>query len=139
MVSRKVFLAPDIFLAFVDRAHPKHMHAVAFFRFFAQESYYLYTSTAVLTETHQKIQTNISAALAKDFLKAISLGTVNIIFPEDADLKLTLKTLISYSSQELGMDEALMEVMASRRNIPQISTFDYLHPLFGLTAFYLPI
>lgn len=139
MQSRKVFLAPDVFLAFVDRAHSKHMHAVAFFRYFAEQTYYLYTNPSTISLTHQKIHENISPALAKDFLKAISLGTINIMYPEEADMKLTLKTLISYSSQELHMDEALMEVMSSRRNIPQICTFDYLHPLFGLTAFYLPI
>lgn len=139
MTTKKVFLAPDIFLAFVDRAHPKYIHAAAFFRFFGQENYYLYTSTSVLAQAHQKIHETISPALAKDFLKAVSLGTINLVYPEDPDVKLTLKTLISYSSQELQMDEALMEAMCSRRNIAQICTFSYLHPLFGLTAFYLPI
>ena len=139
MLSKKIFLAPDIFLAFIDRAHPNHIHASAFFRFFAQEGYYLYTNTQTLIEVHKSIHDNISPSLARDFLKAISLGTVNIIYPEEADMKLTLKTLISYSSQELQMNEALMAVLASRRNISQICTFDYLHPLFGLTAFYLPI
>lgn len=139
MLSKKVFLAPDVFVAFVDRAHPKHMHAVAFFRYFSQANYYLYTSTHAVTKIHHEIHEKISPSLAKDFLKALSLGTINIIYPEEADLKLTLKTLISYSSQELKMDEAFMAAMASRRNIPQICTFEYLHPLFGLVAFYLPI
>lgn len=139
MQSKKVYLAPDVFVSFVDRAHPKHLHAVAFFRFFSQENYYLYTSISVIAKSHQLIHEKISPSLARDFLKAISLGTINIIYPEEPDVKLTLKTLISYSSQELQMDEALMAVLASRRNIPQICTFDYLHPLFGLSAFYLPI
>lgn len=139
MTSKKVFIAPDIFLAFVDRAHPKHLHAVAFFRFFAQENYYLYTNPTTVSHVHKQIHDTISPALAKDFLKALSLGSVNVIFAEEADMKLVYKTLISYSSQELEMDEALMAVLASRRNVPQICTFAYLHPLFGLTAFYLPI
>lgn len=139
MQSKKIFLAPDVFLAFVDRANPRHLHAVAFFRYFAQEQLFLYTNIETIAKVHQSIQENISPALAKDFLKALSLGTINVIYPEEADLKLAVKTLTSYSSQELHMDEALVAVLASRRNIPQICTFTYLHPLFGLTAFYLPI
>lgn len=139
MQSKKIFLAPDVFLAFVDRASPRHLHAVAFFRYFAQEQLFLYTNIETIAKVHQAIQENISPALAKDFLKALSLGTINIIYPEEADLKLAIKTLTSYSSQELHMDEAMVAVLSSRRNIPQICTFNYLHPLFGLTAFYLPI
>lgn len=139
MQSKKVFLGDDVFLAFVDRANPRHLHAVAFFRYFAEEQFLLYTNINTISTVHKTIQETISPALAKDFLKALSLGTINVIYPEEADLKLTIKTLTSYASQELHMDEALVAALASRRNIPQICTFSYLHPLFGLTAFYLPI
>jgi len=139
MVSRKVFLAPDIFVAYVDRAHPKHIHATAFFRYFSQEQHFLYTNPQNIMDSFTLIQKRISPFLAKDFIKAISLGSVNMLYPEESDLKLAYKTILASSSQDLSMNEALMAVMAERRSIPQICTFEYLHPLFGLTAFYLPI
>lgn len=139
MQSRKVFLAPDVFVAFVDRANPKNLHATAFFRFFAQEQHFLYTSDHAIMNAYTEIQERISPFLAKDFLKAISLGTINILYPEDPDLKLCFKTMLASSASELSMQEALMSVMASRRAIPQICTFGYMHPLFGLQAFFLPI
>ncbi len=139
MQSRKVFLSPDIFVAFVDRAHPKHLHASAFFRYFAQEQHFLYTNMVALSDAHKDISTTISPILAKEFVKAISLTSINILYPEESDLNLTYKTLINSSTSDLSFQEALMASMASRREIPYICTVGYLHPLFGLTAFYLPI
>lgn len=139
MQSRKIFLAPDIFVAFVDRAHPKHLHASAFFRYFSQEQHFLYTNPSSIMEAYKEIQTKISPFVAKDFLKALSLGSINILYPEESDIKLMYKTILGSNSPELSMEEALLAVMANRRAIPYICTFSYLHPLFGLTAFYLPI
>ena len=139
MQSRKIFLAADVFVAFVDRAHPKHLHATAFFRFFSQEQHFLYTNPSTVMTAYTEIQTKISPFLAKDFLKAISLGSINVLYPEESDIKLMYKTILGANSPELSMEETLMAVMANRRAIPLICTFSYLHPLFGLTAFYLPI
>lgn len=139
MQSRKVFLAPDIFVAFVDRAHPKHLHATAFFRYFHQEQHFLYTNPQNIMDAYTIIQKRISPFLAKDFIKALSLGSINMLYPEEPDLKLAYKTVLSSSSQDLSMNEAIMAVMAERRSIPQVCTFEYLHPLFGLTTFFLPI
>jgi predicted nucleic acid-binding protein len=139
MISRKVFIAPDVLVAFIDRAHPKHVHAAAFFRYFAQEHYQLYTSTEAVNETFNALYQKISPSLARDFLRSLSLGNINIIFPEESDLKTVFKTMLNYSSSELTMAEALMAVLASKRAIPQICTFAYLHSLFGLITFYLPI
>lgn len=139
MQSRKVFLAPDIFVAFVDRGHPKHLHATAFFRYFSQEQHFLYTNPESIMDAYTLIQKKISPFLAKDFMKAISLGSINMLYPEDTDLRLAYKTLLSSSSQDISMQEILMAVMSERRSIPQICTFEYLHPLFGLTTFFLPL
>src|SRR5579872_6258243 len=135
MVSRKVFLASDIFVAFVDRAHAKYLHAAAFFRYFSQEQHFLYTNIAVISDVYKEISTTISPLLAKEFIKALSLSSVNILYPEESDLKLTFKTLTNSPTTDLSFQEALIASMASRREIPYICTVGYLHPLFGLTAF----
>lgn len=139
MKSKKVYLSSDAIYAFIDRADPKHVHAAAFFRFFAQENYQLFTSIISINDTYSKIYQNISPSVAKDFLKALSLSAINLIYPEESDVNATFKTLLSYQNHELTFTEALMAVLANKKNIPQICTFNYLHSLFGLTTFYLPI
>ena len=139
MASRKVFIANDMFVAFIDRAHPKHIHAVAFFRYFATERFELYSNIPIVIASYQKIYQDISPSIARDFLRSISLGNINIIYPDESEFKNALKALITYQSTELTFDEALMAVEADKRRIPAICTFEYLHPLFGLSTFFLPI
>lgn len=139
MTSKKVFLASDLFVAFVDRAHPKHIHAVAFFRYFASQRLELYSNMSIIIASYQNIYQNISPSIARDFMRAITLGSVNIIYPDESDFKAALKALVTYQSTELTFDEALMAVEADKRRIPAICTFEYLHPLFGLSTFFLPI
>lgn len=139
MISKKVFLAPSAFLAFIDRAHPMHEQATAFFRYFAQEGYQLYTDYPTILESYKVIYTTISPSLARDYLRTMSISAMNIIYPEDADAKGSLKALNTYQSTDLTYNNALMSVLAYKRNIQQICTFEYLHPLFGLMTFYLPI
>lgn len=139
MTSKKVFLAADVFFAFVDRAHAKHEQASAYIRYFAQEEYFLFTDIVSLNLVYEQIYKDISASLAKDFMKTISLSNINIIFPDESDLKTTYKTLQLSNSTELTFIKALASVLAEKRNIGQICTFEYLQPLFGISLFYLPL
>ncbi len=138
-MQRKVFIAPDVFVAFIDRANPKHLHAAAFFRYFAQERYKIFTSASVINTTYDTLSVYISPSVARDFIKALSLGSINILSPDETDMKLTFRTLLSTSTPEISFNEVLMQVIANRRGISQVCTFSYLHPLFRLTVFYLPI
>lgn len=137
--SKKVYLTPSVFSAFIDRAHPKHDQANAFFRFFGLEHYMLYTDIESISQTNMEIYQDISPSLAKDFLRTIMLSDINIIYPEETDMKATLKALTSYQSNELSFSQALVAVLADKRDISQICTFDYLHPIFGQTVFFLPM
>ncbi len=136
---KKVYLAPSALYAFIDRAHDKHQQASAYFRFFSEEEYQLYIDSINLNQAYDIIYKRMSPGLAKDFLRIISLSDINIINPEDNEVKATFKTISNYNSLDLTFSEALMDVVASKRNIMTICTFDYLHPLFGLNTFFLPI
>lgn len=138
-LSKKVYIAPSALYAFIDRANEKHTQAIAYFRFFSQEEYFLYIDSLNLNEIYEKIYQKMSPSLAKDFLRIASLSDLNVLNPEDSDLKSAFKTISNYNAIDLKLSEALMTVMASKRNITQIFTFDYLHPLFGLNLFFLPI
>ena len=90
--SKKVYVASDAFFAFIDRAHPKHEQADAFFRYFAQEEYKLFTDFVQLLEVYKKIYIDISPSLSKDFMRTIALSNFNIIYPEESDNKSALKS-----------------------------------------------
>ncbi len=137
--SKKVYVAGNVIFAFIDRAHPKHENAAAFFRFFAQESYQIYTDILCINEVYLQMYKDISPSLAKDFLRTLALSNINTLYPEESDTKLALKALVGFQSQELTLPKALMAVLANKRGISQICTFDYLHALFGQTSFFLPI
>ena len=139
VISKKVFLAPSSLYAFIDRAHEKHQQASAYFRYFSQEEYMLYIDALNLNQTYDIIYKKMSPSLAKDFLRIISLSDINVISPEESEIKATFKTISNYNALDLTFAEAVMAVVASKRNITNICTFDYLHPLFGLNTFFLPI
>ena len=139
IASKKVFVEADIFYAFVNRAHEKHPEAAAYFRYFAQEKYQLFTSYPVIQEAYDLIYQKISPSLAKDFLRGITLSSINVLYPTESDMKAALKTLINYRNNELTFLHSQMSVLCNRHSIPQVCTFEYLHPLFGLSTFYLPI
>lgn len=137
--SKKVYIESSILCAFIDRAHPKHEQATAFFRYFAQEEYVLFTDSISIVSSYDTIYKDISPSLAKDFLRTLALSSINVIYPEEADMKATLKALVNYRSTELTYQKALVAVLANKRGIAQIATFDYLHQLFDLQLFYLPM
>ena len=137
--SKKVILSADVFFAFIDRAHTKHEQASAYLRYFAQEEYFLYTDIVSLNAVYEQVYKDISTSLAKDFMKTVALSNVNIIFPDESDLKATYKTLQLSNSTELTFAKALISVLAEKRHIGQICTFEYFQPLFGISLFYLPL
>ena len=139
VISRKVYLAPSVFCAFLDRAHPQHEQASAFFRFFAQEEYQLYTDIDSINVAYTRMYKDISPSLGKDFLRTIYLSNINILYPDEITAKAALKALVTFNSTELTYEQSLLCVHAYKRGITQICSFEYLPPLFGLTLFYLPI
>ncbi|MGI8419566.1 MAG: type II toxin-antitoxin system VapC family toxin [Candidatus Levyibacteriota bacterium] len=139
MISKKVYIASDAFVAFMDRAHVKHVQAAAYFRYFAQENYQIYSTIVSINETYTTSYNTISPSLARDFLRVLALSSVNVIYPEAADMKTSIRTLETSNSVDMTFAKALMAAVCNKKSIPQIATFEYLHALFGLQLFYLPM
>src|SRR5258708_12237644 len=93
--GKKVFISPNAFLAFINRADPKHPQAVAFFRYFAQENYRLYVDFLNIYETGRQIHFQISPSLARNFLRTIFIPNINFIYPLNSHIKTPLKTLLT--------------------------------------------
>ena len=138
-LSKKVFIDASVFFAFINRADIKHDEASAYFRFFGEGEYILYTEHTNLIEAYDKVFKDISPSLAKDFLRTIFLSDINIIYADENDVKSALKMLITYQTNDLSYHQALTAVLANRRNIQNICSFAYFHQLFGLSLFYLPM
>jgi predicted nucleic acid-binding protein len=136
--SKKVFLASSAFFALIDRNHPKHSNASAYFRYFVQEKYYLYTGYVNLAEAYRLIFANLGPSLAREFLRALSSGSINILYPTESDMKAAIKTIVTSQSPDLTFKDAQMAVLSYRNNISYLLSFDYVPPLFGLTTFSLP-
>lgn len=138
-IAKKVILSPDAIYAYIDRGSEKHQQAVAFFRYFSQEQYRIFVDTLSLNEVYSDIYKKMSQDLAKDFLRIISLSDMNIIYPDEGETKAAVKALINYRTLDLTFSQAVLAVVANRRNITQVATFSYVPPLFGMQTFYLPI
>lgn len=137
--SKKVYLSPDVFFAYIDRTHAKHTQASAFFRYFAQNQYHLYIDTISLYETYKQIINQMSPSIAKEFLRTLYISNISVLYPEESDFKTALKVLLNDKTNELTFQVALMTVIADKKGISQICTVEYIHTMFGLSIFYLPL
>lgn len=138
--NKKLFITSSVFVAFIDRVHPKHVQAAACFRYFYSQKYQLFTSYLNISDAYRVIFDDISPFLARDFLRAIIMGSINILYPSAADTKAAVKALVSsQATNELNFADAQTEVLAYRNSIDQIFSLDPIYLLFGLTSFVLPV
>lgn len=139
VISKKVYLTPDVFYAFLDRTHAKHDQAAAFFRYFAQNQYQLFTDSISLHSAYNLIFVEMSHSIAKDFLRTIYLSNVTILYPDESTLRSAIKLILTDISNELTLDKAVMGVLADKKGISQICTLEYMRTMFGLSIFYIPL
>src|SRR5665213_1620842 len=128
--SKKILLTPDALLAFIDRAQEKHDQASAFFRFFAQGQYQLFTDILTLQIVYDHLYKNISPSLAKDFMRTIALSDLNIVYPDENDFRATTKTFLMYQANDMTFHLSMLATLANRRNISLVCTFSYFPNLF---------
>jgi hypothetical protein len=138
-ISKKVYLADDIFTAFLDRAHEKHSQTAAFFRYFAMEKYHLFTDVINVYSAHAKVSESLSPTVAKEFLRTITLSNITLLYPDEGDMKAVYKIHLGDRTSDLSLAQTVMAVMADRKGIPQIATYNYMSTMFGLSVFYIPI
>lgn len=139
ILSKKVYLDASSFVAFIDRAHIKYEQATAYFRYFGIEEYQLFSDPITLVEAYNKLYNDISPSLAKDFMRVMAISNINLVYAEESDVKAALKAIVNFKTTDLTFPKALLSVLANRRGVSQICTFEYMPQLFGLQLFYLPI
>lgn len=136
--SKKILLTSSVLFSFIDRLAPKHSQAEAFMRYFAQEQYHVLVASVTIVETYKLLKENISYSLAKDFLRTIFLGSIEVIYPDEILTKTAIRLVLSNSGQDLDFDQALINVMADKNQIHAIASFEYSNFYFGIQPFSLP-
>lgn len=124
--------------AFIDRNHPKHQQASAYLRYFAQENFQVYTTLSSIIRTQKDLREHMSYSIAKDYLKTMFLGNIEVLYPDEAATKAALKLILSESQRDFSFDQVIINVMAERLQIPQICSFETSKFYFGITLFNLP-
>lgn len=137
--SKKIYLAPNILVAFTDQLHTKHNQAAAFFRYFAQEQYQLFTDILSIYDAYGTVEQNMGHTVARHFLRSLFASSITIIYPTEADMKAALKVYLTDHSNQITFDMTLMMLLADRKGISQICTLEYISTLFGLSIFYIPV
>jgi predicted nucleic acid-binding protein len=136
--SKKVFLTPSVLFALLDRNHPKHSQSDAYFRFFAKEQYQLFVTDSSVVRTYNDIRKHMSYSVAKDFLRAMFVGNIQIVYPDEPTTRATLKLLLSDTQYEISFEQALTNVSADRFQVSQICSFEFSRFFFGINLFTLP-
>jgi predicted nucleic acid-binding protein len=136
--SKKVFITSSVMFAFIDRNHPKHNQASAYMRYFAQEKFQLYTAISSIIKTHNDLRIHMSYSIAKEYLRAMFVGNIEILYPDEAATKAALKLILSEAQQDSNFNHILINVLADRNQISQICSFEFAKLYFGISLFNLP-
>ena len=137
--DKKVIISNQVFFAFIDRSHQNHGQAVAFFRYFTEEQFELYTVLFSVAATYQDLQDHIGLSIARNWLKSIFLGNIQIAYPDEATIKAAIKLITSTYNYNITIDQAVMNVVADKKGIPFIATFEFFPFFFGIKPFTLPL
>lgn len=134
-VSKKIFVDSSTFIAFIDRASDNHYKAIEGFQKLAQEGFQVFTSNLVLSETYDKLRTDLGGSTAQEFLQTLFVSEIGILESSRSDLQSALKLLAYYGNRDIGVSEALNAIVMSKRAIPQVYSFSYWNNLLGTSAY----
>jgi len=136
--SKKVLVTSSVLFAFVDRNHPKHRQASAFLRYFAQDKFQVFVPLSEINLTYSQLKKHVSYGIAKDFLRTVFVGDLEILYSDEATAKTALKLALTPGQGDVSFSQVLINVLADKNQIPQICTLDFLKTYFGISIFNLP-
>lgn len=136
--SKKVLLTNSVLFAFVDRNHPKHRQAAAYLRYFGQNQFQVYVPLSEINTTYTNLKQHVSFGIAKDFLRTVFIGDLEILYSDEPSAKAALKLALTPGQGDISFNQVLINVLADRHQIPQIASLDFLKTWFGISIFNLP-
>ncbi len=139
MASKKIFIDGSVLYAFIDRADPNHTQAAKTLDQMSLQDMHLYTSVQAVQEAYTAISRQLGSNLSIDFLQATVESTMEILYPQKADLLAAARLLKLNRSREVNLKEALTAVMMQRKGISFIFTFTYWQNLLGSSSYLMKI
>lgn len=129
--SRKIFIDSSVLISFIDRSDTNHLKAVQAMENLARINYQLFTSYQNVVEAYAALNREIGQTIALDFLQASLQSTMEILFPQKADLMSAHRIIQSNRERQIALREAINATLMEKRGIAQIVTFTYWHNLYG--------
>jgi len=136
--SKKILLTANVLFAFVDRNHPKHRQAAAFMRYFAQEKFQVFVPLTEINSTYSQLKKHVSYGIAKDLLRTVFVGDLEILYTDEAAAKTALKLALTPGQGDISFNQVLLNVLADKNQISQICSLEFLKTYFGISIFNLP-
>lgn len=128
--TRKIFIDSSMLVAFVDKADPNHLKAAKIMDDLAAMGYQPYTSIQIVTESYVVLAREIGISVGSEFLQSMLQSSIEILFPQKADLITAHKMLVVNRDRQISLRETLNATLMQKRGIAQILTFTYWNNLF---------
>jgi|CXWK01.1.fsa_nt_gi predicted nucleic acid-binding protein len=135
MSSKKIFIDSSALYAFVDRADPNHTQSGKIIEQLSLQNMHLYTSIQSITDTYTALDRQLGGTLSLEFLQATIESTMEILYPQKADLVSAYKLVKLNKNKQVPLKEALNAVLMQKKSIGLVLTFRYWQNLLGSASY----
>jgi predicted nucleic acid-binding protein len=129
--SRKVFIDPSFLISFIDRSDLHHQKTVAIFELMAKQGYQIYTSSILVYQTFARVERDMGANIALDFLQAILDSTIKILYTTESELLYAYRFYKNSHQRQLNILELITARLMEKNGITYVLTYDYWHNVSG--------
>jgi uncharacterized protein len=121
-------------LALLNDADRNHARAVATFDWLIDQRYRLYTTNAMLIESHALILSELGSRAANRFLRDVTRGNAVIVRVRAAEEERARGILFRYEDKAFSYNDAISFAVMERLGIDLAFTFDSDFRQYGLTV-----
>jgi predicted nucleic acid-binding protein len=130
-VSARIFVDSAAYYAITDRHDANHSIALATARRMAAEVADLYTTNAVVIETHSLLLNRLSRDLAAQVLERIYAGTTKIVRAVERDEHRGREIIRQHDDKEFSFTDAISFAVMERLQLRLAWTYDNHFAQFG--------
>jgi predicted nucleic acid-binding protein len=124
LYSRAVMIDTGAFIALVDPQNSNHQNAVECLNEITKFHLPVFVPLPIIYESYKKMLYDMGQPIAKQFLKAVLSGQVNIVRTIEGDEKAAQGLLERYKDLGLTLSDAASMVLMTRLGIAKSFSFD---------------
>lgn len=130
-ISHKIFIETSFFISFIDRASLEHLKSVALLEFLGKNNYQVYTSNLVILQTFTRLEREMGATVAMEFLQAILESNIETLYFTRSELIASFRYIRVNSQRRYALSEIINSIMMEKHGINGVLTYDFWHSLMG--------